>query len=88
MPALFHACLAGVTGRAKALQVVQIETEFRMSADRKAMIYFKPSARATLDATPSIAAERFQSQRRPTSGANHMIAVAFPGHTHCAALAL
>jgi len=57
-----------VTGGAKALEIGEIERQFRIGSDRLDMIDFQPSARAALNAFEFIAAKGFEAQRFPASG--------------------
>src|SRR3546814_3140698 len=78
-PGLFR-----VTGRAKAGDVAQLESEFRRLSHRDLVMHLQPATRAAVGAFESVAPLRLQAQRGPSGIA--IDAVAVP-HTHVADLA-
>ena len=80
--AAFNARLARVAGRAKALEIVEVEREFRMGSHGLDVIDFEASARRTPHAFELITAKRSLAQRFPARRACHPAAMTEMGCFH------
>ncbi len=63
--AALYARLARVTGRAKALKIVEIEREFGVSPDWLDVIDFEPAAGAAFYATKAVSTKYVETQVFP-----------------------
>lgn len=64
----FNAGFPRMTGRAKALQIARLKTQFGMCADRLDMINFKPPTRATRHTCEPVTAQDQRAQVAPPLG--------------------
>jgi hypothetical protein len=74
--AAFDARFSGVTGRAKGLQIGQVEGQFRVGSDGFNMIDFEPAAGAAGPAFEAVPAQGGDAQSGPASRARDVCGVA------------
>jgi hypothetical protein len=81
--AALEAGLAGVTTRAKGLEIAQVEGQVRMRSDRMDMVDLEPAAGPATDAGEAVVAEGQEAEAAPALASGYfrgMSDIACHGH--------